>query len=151
MGQLTRHVNRLRIKNKLDKHQAVKREDLNVTQHPEELNIPIRKLAITSNNSIHLVDVKGVVRCESSNNYTYFHFTNKKKLLTCRTLKVYENLLVEYGFIRVHQCHLVNMHFVASVEKANGLILHLQNGDEVPVSLRKKESVLKFIRTSFIG
>jgi two-component system LytT family response regulator len=64
--------------------------------------------------------------------------------MVSHTLKDYESILVDYGFIRVHKSHLVNMRYVTRVDRDG--MLWLQNGDVVPVSRRRKEEVMQVLR-----
>ncbi|MBK7855502.1 MAG: LytTR family transcriptional regulator [Bacteroidetes bacterium] len=53
-----------------------------------------------------------IIRLEGDRNYTNFYFTNNRKLLSSKTLKEYEEILSDKGFIRCHKSHLVNRRFV---------------------------------------
>ena len=45
------------------------------------------KLALHTQDKIHIVNISDIMRCESNVNYTEFYFTNAKKLLVTKTLK----------------------------------------------------------------
>lgn len=64
-------------------------------------------------------------------------------MLVSRTLKEFEELLEEDGFIRVHQSHLVNKSEVHSYEKGEGGYLLMNDGSQVSISRMRKESVLQ--------
>jgi two-component system, LytTR family, response regulator len=81
-----------------------------------------------------------IIRLEGESNYTKFFFTNKTTLLTSRTMKDYEEILENHGFIRVHKSHLVNKVYVVNYN-AEGL-LTLADNAKVEVSRRRKEEVL---------
>ena len=53
--------------------------------------------------------------------------------------------LLEEGFIRVHQSHLVNKHQVLSYEKSDGGYLLMNDGAQVSISRMRKENVLKIL------
>ncbi len=59
------------------------------------------------------------------------------------SLQDIEQLLTPYGFIRVHQSHLVNKEYISSFSKKEGFNLVLENGEIIPVSKNKKEEVVK--------
>jgi two-component system LytT family response regulator len=66
-----------------------------------------RKLVLKTINGIHIVNTADIIRCESHNNTTEFIFTGSAPIRVSKTLKEYEDLLSECGFVRCHQSHLV--------------------------------------------
>ena len=59
-----------------------------------------------------------------------------------KAIKEYEELLSGYGFIRVHQSHLVNINCVDHFDKRDGGTLVMVDGSSVPVASRKRQQVL---------
>lgn len=106
---------------------------------------PQTRLALHTQDKIHIVGISDIIRCESNVNYTEFYFTGGKKLLVTKTLKDFEDLLSEQGFYRVHQSHLVNTKFIKEFVKTDGGYLLMQDGTSVPVSTRKRAQVMEMI------
>lgn len=104
-----------------------------------------RKLALHTLDKIQVTEIQDIVRCESSGNYTTFYFSDKQKLLVTKTLKEYEKMLDEYGFIRVHQSHLINGNHIKEYIKTEGGYLVMKDGSHVSVSIRKKPMVMKLL------
>lgn len=84
-----------------------------------------------------------ILRCESDGNYTHIHLLGGDKVLASRTLKEFDALLGPRGFMRVHVSHLVNMGQVRQYLHRDGGTLVLANGQEVPVSHRRRQQVLE--------
>jgi two-component system LytT family response regulator len=103
------------------------------------------RLALHTQDKIHIVNIQDIVRCESNVNYTEFYFSNGKKMLVTKTLKDFEDLLSEQGFYRVHQSHLVNTKFIKEFVKTDGGYLIMNDGSNVPVSTRKRPEVMKML------
>lgn len=101
-----------------------------------------RKLVLKTSDSIHLVVISDIIRCEADNNYTTFYLTDKTKIVISKGLKEYEDLLTEYGFFRVHQSHLINVKEIKRFEKKDGGFLVLSDDSQIPVSQRKKQKLL---------
>jgi two-component system LytT family response regulator len=114
-------------------------ETLKNTQKPHE------RLALHTQDKIHIVNINDIIRCESSINYTEFHFSNGKKFLVTKTLKEFEDLLDDQGFYRVHQSHLVNTKYIKEFVKTDGGYLIMTDGCNVPVSTRKRPEVVKML------
>jgi two-component system, LytTR family, response regulator len=89
------------------------------------------KIALPTFTETRYVKVDDIIRCEASD----------EKILVCKTLKEYAELLVPHNFIRTHQSHLVNINFVKSLLKEDGGVLLLTNSDKIPISRQNKESV----------
>jgi len=103
------------------------------------------RLALHTQDKIHIVNIQEIIRCESNVNYTEFHFSGGKKLLVTKTLKDFEDLLSDQGFYRVHQSHLINTKYIKEFVKTDGGYLLMNDGCNVPVSTRKRPEVMKML------
>ena len=101
-------------------------------------------IAIPTLEKTFFIHPRDLVRCESESNYTWFYLTNGEKILTSKTLKSYDTILIEQGFIRTHRSHLVNKHHIKRIEKNDVLVL----SDEtmLPIARGKKESFLEMMK-----
>lgn len=101
------------------------------------------KIVLKTLESVYLIDVNEIIRCESGGSYTYFYMGSGKKITVSKLLKEYDELLQEQGFIRVHQSHLININYIERFDKKEGGQLILKDGTGVPVSYRKKEELFE--------
>lgn len=99
-----------------------------------------QRIALSTLKETRFVKTGEIIRCESSNNYTTF-FLQEEELVVCKPIYEFEDILKEYGFIRCHQSHLVNIKYIKSWKKEYGDQLLLFNGLEIPVSRGKKDQV----------
>jgi two-component system, LytTR family, response regulator len=95
-------------------------------------------LAIPTLEQTYFVHPHELVRCESDSNYTFFYLENGSKILASKTLKSYEQILLDHNFIRIHRSHLVNKKYIASIVKTDVLVL--KDGTQLPLSRNKKEN-----------
>lgn len=102
-----------------------------------------KKVVLKTLESIYIVKIADIIRCEADHNYTTFYFANNKKLIVSKTLKEYDEMLTGMGFFRTHQSHLININFLSSFEKSEGGYLVMSDGSKVPVSKRKREELLE--------
>jgi two-component system LytT family response regulator len=102
----------------------------------------IGKIALPLQNGVQFVSLDEIIYCESSSNYTVFYLKDNSKLLVCRTLKEYEEQLSPNGFFRIHQSYLINLRYVKQYVRGRGGYVIMQNGVDLPVSVRKKEEFL---------
>lgn len=129
---------RLQQINESAKYQLLN-ESLKHHQRPHE------RLALHSQDKIHIVHISDILRCESNVNYTCFYFSGGKKMLVTKTLKEFEDLLTDLGFFRVHQSHLINTRYIREYVKTEGGHLIMNDGTLVPVSTRKRPEVMKML------
>lgn len=129
-----------RIRNRSE-NERIRQLYLN-TMHPAN-----PKIGLPTGERVEFVEVKSIVRCQGESNYTHIYFADRKPILTAKSLIEFEELLAEYGFVRVHKTHVVNLNHVTSFTKNDGGVLYLSNGDSVAISRRRKEVTLAQLKT----
>lgn len=102
-----------------------------------------QKIVLSTSEMIHVINVDDIIRCESDNYYTYFFFTDGRKLLVSKTLKENEELLSNHNFIRPHKSHLVNIKYIKSFLRQEGGYIMMTDGSKIPVSRRKKDKIME--------
>lgn len=110
-------------------------------------HLMMRKARIPTLNGFSLVDIDNIVRCEASGNYTIFFFVNRKPETVSRKLGDYEEELKGYGFIRIHNKHLINTNHILEYHKgkSGGGYITLIGRDIVEVSARRKADLLNIL------
>jgi two-component system LytT family response regulator len=101
----------------------------------------IKKIILKTQDSVFVVEINKIIRCESQNNYTYFYFTDNTKVLVSKTLKEYDDLLSPLKFVRCHQSHLVNPRHIVKYVKHPNILIQMIDGSKIPVSVRKKDVI----------
>lgn len=101
-----------------------------------------KKIVLKTSDSIHLINVCDVMRCEADNNYTTFYISTGERIIVSKGLKEYDELLTEHGFFRVHQSHLINISCISRFDKRDGGSIVLCDEAKIPVSQRKKQKLL---------
>lgn len=104
-----------------------------------------RRLVLKTQESVHVIELDNIIRCEADRNYTSFYLTGGKKILVSKTLKDYETLLAGHNFLRVQQSHLINLDFVARYDKGNGGSVVMKDDSEVPLSPAKRDVFFKIL------
>jgi two-component system LytT family response regulator len=116
---------------------------LSVLQHNMQLNAK-RKLVLKTQESVHVVEIDDIIRCESDKNYTSFFFKNGKKILVSKTLKDFDILLSGLTFFRAQQSHLINLNFVERYDRHDGTII-MKDGSAIPLALARKEQFFEIL------
>ncbi len=100
------------------------------------------KIVLPLQDGFEVVNIKDIVHCDAHDNFTDFYFVSKQKMMICRTLKFYEELLGESGFMRVHKSHLINLDHVSKYKRGKGGQLTMSNGSVIDVSPNKKDELM---------
>ena len=103
----------------------------------------LRKIIMKTAESIHIINIGSIIRCEADVNYTHFHLDNGKKMTVSKPLKDYAEVLEKAGFFRTHQSHLVNLEHVLRYDRSEGGHIVMDDDSQVPVSLRKKDALFR--------
>lgn len=104
-----------------------------------------RRLVLKTQESVYVVELDEIIRCEADRNYTSFFLSGGKKILVSKTLKEYETLLTGHNFLRVQQSHLINLDYVDRYDKGNGGCVVMKDGSEVPLSPAKRDIFFKIL------
>ncbi len=108
-------------------------------------SVPVQRIALPTMQGLEFVAVDSIIYCSSSNNYTEFFLSDKKRLLVSRTLKETEDMLADHGFLRVHNSHIVNLNAITRYIKGEGGYLIMTDGSTVDVSRSRKELLMQRI------
>jgi two-component system LytT family response regulator len=104
-----------------------------------------KRVILNSADRVHVVNIDEIIRCESQGSYTLFYLQNKKEILVTRTLKEFEEMFDPEEFVRVHHSHLININYLKEYVKTDGGYAVMADKSQVPVSVRKKDSLLKLL------
>lgn len=140
-----------RFKEKYDKGDASFEDTPETDGKPLNKTSSSKKIVLSTDNSIYVVDLQDILYCEAQDGYTIFYLNNNTKIMVTRTLKEYENMLEPYLFIRTHKTYLVNFNYIIRFSNTDGGGVVLKNNHTVPVSFRKKDMVVKMISNSAIN
>jgi two-component system, LytTR family, response regulator len=102
-----------------------------------------KRIALPTAERIELIPVADIIRCMAENNYTHFYIRDQSSILVSKNLGEFEEMLQEFGFLRTHQSHLVNVEAIKSWEKSDGGYLLMKDGSKIPVSRSRRERVLQ--------
>ena len=95
-----------------------------------------------------IFSIGDLVYLQSETNYTWLNWVAGKPMLMPRTLKFYEPKLPRKSFLRLHRNCLVNMQFVAGVERNDaGTFVVLTTTERLPVARRRWTAIKRAIDT----
>jgi two-component system LytT family response regulator len=103
-------------------------------------------LAIASLDKVDFIEMKDIIFCMADGKYTTFHLLNGNRIVSSKNLGEYEKLLNEGFFYRVHHGYIINIKYLLSIVKKDGVYCELVNKVTIPIAKRRQEDFNKFIR-----
>ena len=103
-------------------------------------------LSIATSQGRYFFSPEEIVRLEASSNYTNIYFTNKKKMLSAKVLKEFEQMLEPFGFVRTHRTHLVNRQHILYITRDRNIIM--KDASVAEISRRMKSGVMKVLKNA---
>lgn len=104
-----------------------------------------KNIAFPTESGFELIKVNSILYCVADNNYCNIVSIDGTKTTLSKSLKYVEDKLPKTIFQRIHKSYLVNLNYVSRFNKINNLLVELTNGENLPVSIRKKEAFIHAI------
>ena len=101
------------------------------------------RLVLKTADQVHVVNIEEIVRVEADSNYSSFYMQDGRKIMVSKAMKEFEEQLLEHGLHRIHKSHLVNIHKMSYLDKADGGFLVMMDGARVPVASRKRDMLME--------
>lgn len=102
------------------------------------------KITIPTQEGFEVLPIKDIIYCSADDNYTHIYLENDTKLVS-KTLKHFDDMLSDKGFVRIHKSHLINVSHVTAYKKGKGGSV-LLGKVELPVSPSKKLGLFEYFR-----
>lgn len=106
-----------------------------------------RKLIVMDKQECVFLKIDDIQHAEASGSYTQLYLTNGNKMLVSKNIKAIMDKLPEDEFIRVHKSYVININSIAKYVKSDGGYLVLDNGNNIPVSVRKRHELTKALES----
>lgn len=113
---------------------------------PMNTGIHLDKLAIPSESGLQMIPFSELIYCEAERAYCRFHLASKKTILVSKSMKEFEEVLIRHNFLKVHKSNIVNIQHIEKYLRGSGGQLLMTDGSIVPVSIRKKDHLMKVLR-----
>lgn len=101
------------------------------------------RIAIPSADGLVMYRPEQIVRCESESNYTKVFLEGGKKIVVSKTLKELEDVLVGFGFYRIHHSHLVNLAHVQAYVRNDGGYVTMADGMHITVARNRRNGFIE--------
>ncbi len=104
-----------------------------------------QKIVVMDKQECIFLKVKNICYIEADGAYSNIYLQDGKKMVVSKNVKVFAEKLSEASFCRIHKSYLININFISKYVKSDGGYLIMENGASIPVSVRKKDSLLHLV------
>ncbi|SRR5258706_4918217 len=132
---------------KLEGPRSGQKENINrLRQQMYNSKGPVNSITIATSEGFFVIQIRDILYCQASNNYTVIHLADRKKIISSQTLGHYEELLSDNNFFRTHRSYLVNIDHVTSYKKGEGGYIIMSDGDEIELARNHKNNFLQLFK-----
>lgn len=104
-------------------------------------------VALSSLDQIDFIKMADIMFCMADGKYTKFHLANGNIFLSSKPIGSFEYRVLDIDhFFRIHNSYIINMRFVAKINKKDGIACEMLNGLSIPISKRRLQDFNKFIK-----
>ena len=98
-------------------------------------------IGITGLDSIIFLKIEDIIYLKADGKYTMIQ-TTTEHITSSKNLKVFETMLPESKFMRVHHSFLLNLKYIKKFQKEYNTLV-LENGAQIPVSKSRKDLLMQ--------
>jgi two-component system, LytTR family, response regulator len=131
-------------------HAAIEKDNISdrlntfFQHYDNDSSIQKKQIILRTMNSIYRIAIEDILYYESKKNYTIFHTISGEPIITSRTIKDYDEILLEGNFMRLHQSYTINLKYLRCYYK-DTCEVEMINGVKIPVSFRRKDDLLRLL------
>lgn len=96
-------------------------------------------------NGFDIVEIREILYLKAERGYTAFVMKNGQRILVSKILKVFDEMLSDHGFIRIHKSYLVNIYHVRKYKHEDVGWVIMANGDRLEVARRRNADFMAAI------
>ncbi len=105
------------------------------------------KITISHSKGIKIIEDNDILYLEGDGNCTKIHFVDGNTFFDTRTLKVYEEILNENKFYRIHKKYIINLSHLTDYLHEEGYYAMMQSTIKLPVARARVSEFIKTIKS----
>jgi len=103
-------------------------------------------IAVPTIEGLLFIDLENIIRIEAGGSYSNIFTTDRKKIMSSKNIKEFEEILPKNKFFRVHNSHIINIIKLSKYEKGRGGFVILEDGTKIEVASRRKIDFLNLFK-----
>lgn len=131
----------------LDKQQKTldQRSLQQLLQHLQSPQNGAQSITLATSEGLEFVPLREIVKIEASGPYSIFFLKSNKKIMVSKNLKEYEHMLYDYGFFRLQNSFIINIHEVRRLVKTDGGYVVMEDDSKIGISPKKKAELMAYL------
>jgi two-component system LytT family response regulator len=109
------------------------------------------KIALPVQSGTEFKRIDDILYLMADGSYTRFHFRDKTQIVVSKHLKLYNDVLIDYGFYRIHNSVLINLKYVRKIGKSHGGYVIMEDGNELSISKSRKDGFLTVFHSTILN
>ncbi|RDB05832.1 LytR/AlgR family response regulator transcription factor [Runella aurantiaca] len=109
-------------------------------------NLGLPNLMIQTPDGKRPVHISEIVFLESARNYTFAYLADGTRLITSKTIGLFELPFAKHGFIRINKSIITHLSYITESCKNDGYAIRLRNGQWHTCSRRRTPKVRKVLK-----
>jgi len=110
------------------------------------LKQPNTRLAIPTIEGFDFIPIEDILYCQADGSYSVFLTKKGKKIVSSKSLKYYENLVISEQLFRVSKSYIINLNYVKKFVKGRSPYIVMDNEVSISVSPYTKSALLELIK-----
>jgi two-component system LytT family response regulator len=103
------------------------------------------RIFISTVDGLIFIKIDEVVCIAADTSYSEFYLADGKRIVSSKSISVYEEYLKNRLFVRVHKSYLINLKYIKSYQRGRGGHVCMSNGMHIKVGESKKDELLKYL------
>jgi len=97
-----------------------------------------QKIVVPTKNEVFYLLPNDIIYVSAEGSYAKIFLNDNSPILVSKTLKDIESQISFDNFLRIHKSFLINVNFVKKFLKTDGGSVQMTNGDQIPISKRRR-------------
>lgn len=145
---LLKPFSEVKVKRMLEKYNSKHKEEKIGDTEEKNSNLSIKKISVTVDKSIVLIDTSSIVYIEVKNHTCIIH-TKNRDYRDNTPLKEFEDKLTKIGFFRIQKSYLINLKYIIEIypwfNNSYGVKLHGFENEILPISRNKIKELKRIL------
>ena len=104
------------------------------------------KITVSHLKGIKIIEDNSILYLEGDGNCTNLHFVDGTTFFDTRTLKIYDEILNNKKFFRIHKKYIINLNHLTDYLHEDGFFAKMKTGIKLPVSRARVSEFIKTIK-----
>jgi len=109
-------------------------------------SVGVPRITINHSKGFKIVDPNDFMYLEGEGNYTSIIFVDGTKYVDTKSIGIYEDILDQQHFFRIHKSHIVNVLFVKEFLNDDGHFVVMKNNTKLAISRLRVPQFLEFFK-----